>query len=282
MAVVVITGCSSGLGLATALAFARRGDRVWATMRNLADSGDLLAAAEAEHLEIATLALDVTDDASVRAAVAHVLQAEGRTDVLVNNAGVSHMGAVEALGVEDARNVFETNLFGQVRLIQAVLPGMRERGGGVIVNVSSIAGRLPGTPANWAYAASKHAVGSLSDSLAEEVRQFGIRVVCIEPGFYATSVSRKGRPLPPASPYRDLEQQVARWFHAHVSSGGDPAEVAEAIVAAANDTSTPVHVLVGAGAVAAIQAASSMTDEQWAVVSRKAYGLDDRRSGSRQ
>ena len=274
MAVVMITGCSSGFGLATALAFARRRDRVWATMRNLADSGDLSAAAEPEHLEIATLPLDVTDGASVEAALGHVLEAEGRIDVLVNNAGVAHMGAVEALGIEDARKVFETNVFGQVRMIQAVLPGMRERGEGVIVNVSSMAGRLPGTPANWAYAASKHAAGSLSDSLAEEVRPFGIRVVCIEPGFFATAVTRKGGLLPPASPYRDLERHVARWFHAMVVSGGDPAEVAEAIVAAANDPSSPIHVPVGAGAFASIQAASSMTEEQWAAVSRKVYGLE--------
>ena len=275
MAVVVITGCSSGFGLATALAFARRRDHVWATMRNLDDSGDLSAAAEAEHLAIEMLALDVTDDASVKTAVGDVLEAEGGIDVLVNNAGVAHMGAVEALGVEDARHVFETNVFGQVRMIQAVLPGMRERCEGVIVNVSSMAGRLPGVPANWAYAASKHAVGSLSDSLAEEVRPFGIRVVCIEPGFYATAVSRKGRPLPAASPYRDLERHVARWLHANVVAGGDPAEVAEAIVAAANDASSPVHVPVGASAFAAIQAASSMTEEQWLVVSRKAYGLEE-------
>jgi NAD(P)-dependent dehydrogenase (short-subunit alcohol dehydrogenase family) len=274
MAVVVITGCSSGFGLATALAFARRGDRVWATMRNLADSGDLSAAATAEHREIATLPLDVTDGASVEAAVGHVLEAEGHIDVLVNNAGVAHMGAVEVLGIEDARRVFDTNVFGQVRMIQAVLPGMRERGEGVIVNVSSMGGRLPGTPANWAYAASKHAVGSLSDSLAEEVRQFGIRVVCIEPGFYATSVTRKGRPLPPASPYRDLEHHVAHWLHANVVAGGNPVEVAQAIVAAASDASSPVHVPVGAGAFAAIQAVSSMTEEQWAAVSRKAYGLE--------
>src|SRR5438105_5656841 len=257
MAVVMITGCSSGFGLATALAFARRGDRVWATMRNPADSGDLSAAAEAEHLEVATLALDVTDETSVTAAVGHVLEAEGHIDVLVNNAGLAHMGAVEALGIEDARNVFETNVFGQVRMVQAVLPGMRERGEGVIVNVSSVAGRLPGSPANWAYAASKHAAGALSDSLAEEVRPFGIRVVCIEPGFFATSVVRKGRPLPSASPYAELERLIAGWYHANVEMGGDPADVAAAIAAAVDDPASPVHVPVGPDAEAAIQAASS-------------------------
>src|ERR1700716_3084425 len=127
MAVVVITGCSSGFGLATALTFARRGDRVWATMRNPADAGDLSAAVEAEHLELRTLPLDVSADASVKAAGDRVPQAEGCIDVLVNNAGVAHMGAVESLGIEDAKAVFETNVFGQVRMVQAVLPGMRER-----------------------------------------------------------------------------------------------------------------------------------------------------------
>jgi NAD(P)-dependent dehydrogenase (short-subunit alcohol dehydrogenase family) len=274
MAVVMITGCSSGFGRATALAFARRGDRVWATMRNPADAGGLSAAVEAEHLEVATLPLDVNDAASVTAAVGRLLEVEGHIDVLVNNAGVAHMGAVEALGVDEAKAVFETNVFGQVRMIQAVLPGMRERCDGVIVNVSSVSGRLPGTPANWAYAASKHAAGSLADSLAEEVRPFGVRVVCIEPGFFATDLIRKTRPLPEASPYTDMERKLAAWFDNGVRTGGDPAIVADAIVAAVDDPASPVHVPVGAGANAAIQAASNMPGEKWAALSRVAYGLE--------
>jgi NAD(P)-dependent dehydrogenase (short-subunit alcohol dehydrogenase family) len=184
------------------------------------------------------------------------------------------MGAVEVLGVEDARHVFETNVFGQVRMIQAVLPGMRQRGDGVIVNVSSVAGRLPGTPANWAYSASKHAAGALSDSLAEEVRPFGVRVVCIEPGFFATAVTRKARPLPAASPYAGTERLIAAFFHSNVQAGGDPADVAAAIVAAVDDASSPVHLPVGAGAEAAIEAFASMTPQEWAAVSRQVYGLE--------
>ncbi len=274
MAVVVITGCSSGFGLATALAFARRGDRVYATMRDPAKGGDLLAGAGAEQLEVTTMDLDVTDGASVGAAVRRILDAEGRIDVLVNNAGVAHMGAVEVLGVDEARSVFETNLFGAVRMLQAVLPGMREQGAGVVVNVSSVAGRLPGVPANWAYSASKHAVSSLSDSLAEEVRPFGIRVVCIEPGFFATAVVRKARPLPETSPYRDLERSVAAFFHTNVESGGDPRDVAAAIVAAVEDPSSPLHVPVGADAQLSVQAAAAMTEDQWAAISRAAMGLE--------
>ena len=256
MAVVVITGCSSGFGLATALAFARRGDRVYATMRDPQGAGDLLAAASAEGLRLEVRALDVTDAPSVAQTVGGVLEADGRIDVLVNNAGIARMGAVEALGIDDARSVFETNLFGPLRLIQAVLPGMREQGDGVVVNVSSMAGRLPGSPANWAYSASKHALGSLSDSLAEEVRPFGIRVVCVEPGFFRTEVVAKGGRLPKGSPYRDLEEQVAAWYAAAVATGGDPAQVAAAIVAAVENPATPLHLPVGPDAVSAISGLS--------------------------
>jgi len=198
----------------------------------------------------------VTDAGSVAQAVSAVLEADARIDVLVNNAGIARMGAVETLGIDDARSVFETNLFGPLRLIQAVLPGMRERAEGVVVNVSSMGGRLPGSPANWAYSASKHALGSLSDSLAEEVRPFGIRVVCVEPGFFRTDVVRKGGRLPKGSPYRDLEKQVAAWYSAGVATGGDPAVVGAAIVAAVEDPATPLHLPVGADAVSAISGVS--------------------------
>jgi len=256
VAVVIITGCSSGFGLATALAFARRGDRVHATMRNPHAADDLSAAAAAEGLRLELRALDVTDASSVAQAVGGVLEADGRIDVLVNNAGIARMGAVEALGIDEARSVFETNLFGPLRLIQAVLPAMRGQGEGVVVNVSSMAGRLPGSPANWAYSASKHALESLSDSLAEEVRPFGIRVVCVEPGFFRTDVVRKGGRLPKASPYRDLEKQAAAWYASGVATGGDPAVVAAAIVAAVEDPASPLHLPVGADAVSAISGGS--------------------------
>ena len=276
MAVVLITGCSSGFGLATALAFARRGDRVYATMRDLRRGGDLLTAAEVEGLQVEPLTLDVTDDDSVAAAVGRVTEAEGRIDVLVNNAGVAHLGTVEGLLDASAREVFETNLFGPVRLVRAVLPGMRERGEGVIVNVSSVAGRLPGTPAGWAYSASKHALGSLSDSLAEEVRPFGIRVVCIEPGFFATGVVRGSMKLDPASPYAEMERSVATYYRTNVESGGDPRVVADTIVASVSDPAGPVHVPVGADAAMAIEAAAVMSEDQWSAVARTAFGLDPR------
>ena len=275
MAVVLITGCSSGFGLATALAFARRGDRVWATMRDLGRSGPLVAAADAEALTVHLRQLDVTDPQSVSAAVAHILERDGGIDVLVNNAGVAHLGPMETLPDPMVRQIFETNLFGAVAMIRAVLPSMRQRRAGVVVNVSSVAGRLPGTPGNWAYSASKHALSALSDSLAEEVRPFGLRVVCVEPGFFRTGVVADYEAPAPGSPYQQLEGRVAAYFAAGVEGGGDPVEVAEAIVSAVADPAAALHVLVGADAQRSVAAMAAMSEEKGIVVRRAALGLDD-------
>jgi NAD(P)-dependent dehydrogenase (short-subunit alcohol dehydrogenase family) len=273
MAVVLITGCSSGFGLATSLAFARQGDRVYATMRNLGKCAAISSAAAAERLELQLLELDVTDDASVNGAVERVLAAEGRIDVLVNNAGVEHWGAVECLSDELVRNIFETNVFGMVRMIRAVLPTMRAQGSGVIVNLGSAAGRVPGLPVNWAYSASKHAVGSLSDSLSGEVQPFGIRVVNIEPGFFATNnLANATRPAPD-SPYQELEGAVVAFFESSLDHGGDPKNVAEAIVRAVDDPTSPRHVPVGPDAEVFIGAAATMSESEWDAVGRSLIGL---------
>jgi NAD(P)-dependent dehydrogenase (short-subunit alcohol dehydrogenase family) len=273
MAVVLITGCSSGFGLATSLAFARRGDRVYATMRNLAKADDLRAAALADDLSLQLLELDVTDDASVAAAVGHIVGAEGRIDVLVNNAGVEHWGALEFLSDQLAQVTFDTNVFGAVRMIRATLPTMRAQGSGVIVNIASAAGRTPGLPANWAYSASKHALCSLSDSLSGEVQPFGIRVVSIEPGFFAThNLANATRPAP-GSPYQELEDALVAFLEASLDHGGDPRNVAEAVVRVANDPTSPRHVPVGPDAEMFIQAAATMSEGEWEAVGRSMLGL---------
>ena len=274
MAVILITGCSSGFGLATALAFARRGDRVWASMRDPGRAGELSARTAAEGLPVELVQLDVTYLHSVRAAVNKVRERDGRIDVLVNNAGMAHLGAVEMLPDPQVRAMFDTNLFGAVAMIRAVLPGMRAQRGGVIVNISSVAGRLPGTPGNWAYSASKHALSSLSDSLAEEVRPFGVRVVCLEPGFFRTGVIRENATTPAWSPYAGLEAQVSEYFRAGVAGGGDPAVVADAIVAAVADPDPPVHVIVGDEARRAVEASAALGDAKGRAVRRAALGLD--------
>jgi NAD(P)-dependent dehydrogenase (short-subunit alcohol dehydrogenase family) len=252
MSVVLITGCSTGIGLRTAVAFARNDDTVVATMRNPAKSDGLRKAAADAGVEVEVVALDVTSDASARSAVTEVLERHGRVDVLVNNAGVGLSGPVEDFPEDQARTAIETNFWGPVRMARLVLPAMRAQGSGVVVNISSITGRLPSFPAYGFYAAGKHALGALSDSLAAEVAPFGIRVVCVEPGYYETALSDTVDNLlgqvDPLSPYADVNRFMLNFSKNALVNGGDPGEVADAIVAAVADPACPLHVHVGADA----------------------------------
>ncbi len=252
MSVVLITGCSTGIGLHTAVAFARNGDTVVATMRNPAKATALRAAVAEVGASVDVVALDVTSDASAQAAVADVLERQGRIDVLVNNAGVGLSGAVEDFPEDQARTAMETNFWGPVRMTRLVLPGMRSQGSGVVVNVSSITGRLPAFPAYAFYAAGKHALGALSESLAAEVAPFGIRVVCIEPGYYDTALSDTVDTLldqvDDSSPYADVTRFMLDFSKNALVNGGNPADVGAAIVTAVGDPSSALHVHVGADA----------------------------------
>lgn len=176
---VLITGCSTGIGRATAERLARRGHRVYATARRPESIEDL------RELGCETLPLDVTDSESMAQAVKTVEDAEGAVGALVNNAGYSQGGAVEALDMDAVRRQFETNVFGAVELAQRCLPGMREQGWGRIVNVSSMGGRFT-LPGGGAYHGSKHALEAMSDALRWETKGFGIRVSIIEPGVVLT------------------------------------------------------------------------------------------------
>jgi NAD(P)-dependent dehydrogenase (short-subunit alcohol dehydrogenase family) len=177
---VLITGCSTGIGRATAERLAQHGHRVWATARHVDAIADL------ESAGCRLLALDVTDEASMRAAVETVVREDGAVGALVNNAGYSQSGAIESVPMEDVRRQFETNVFGLVRMCQLVLPSMRERGAGRIVNVSSMGGKLV-FPGGGLYHATKFAVEALSDALRFEVAGFGVQVVVIEPGAIRTN-----------------------------------------------------------------------------------------------
>src|SRR5262245_42996150 len=170
--VVLITGASSGIGRATAQLLTNRGYRVFGTARNPGKVAPIP--------DVALLALDVGDETSVEAGVAAVLDATGRIDVLINNAGYGMVGAVEETGLDEAKALFDTNLFGVLRMVRAVLPVMRRQGSGRIVNTSSILGFLP-APFFGLYAATKHALEALSESLDHEVRSSGIRVTLVEP-----------------------------------------------------------------------------------------------------
>src|SRR4051812_16090172 len=181
MAIVLITGTSKGIGFESALAFARAGHTVLATMRDPARSPQLAEIAARERLPISISAMDVDSDESVCEAFKDVHHAHGPIDVLVNNAGVERTGSVEELPLSEFRAVMETNYFGAIRCIQAVVPHMRQRNSGCIINISSVAGRISSPPLT-PYMASKWALEALSEGLAGEMKMFNVRVALVEPG----------------------------------------------------------------------------------------------------
>lgn len=263
MSRVLITGCSTGFGRAAAVELTKRGHDVIATARKVSTLEDLDVAM--------TLPLDVTDDASVRAAVHRA----GPLDGLVNNAGFGVVGPVERVDLDDARRCMETNLFGTARMIQAVLPGMRDRGSGTIVNVSSVAGRI-GIPLDGFYSASKWALEGMSETLHFEVGHFGIRVRLVEPGFFETefhgNAVRQGLSDPP---YDELDRQ---WQTARdvLNGGAAPqgGEVVAAVIADALESDdTSLRWPVGADAELALGTRDSMSFEDFETTMRGLLGL---------
>ena len=184
---VLITGATDGLGKAAALLLAERGYRVFAAGRSAEKREKLDALAKEKKLPLESLEMDVCDDRSVQHAVAMVNQKTGTTDVLINNAGLVYVGAVEDLSLEDWRRQFETNFFGVIRVTQAVLPRMRERRKGRIVMMSSVSGFVT-PPTQGAYSASKHAIEALSNALRHELYPFGIHTILIQPGYIMTNI----------------------------------------------------------------------------------------------
>jgi NAD(P)-dependent dehydrogenase (short-subunit alcohol dehydrogenase family) len=273
MAVVLVTGCRSGIGYETALAFGRRGDRVYATMRDPSRGGRLADAAKQESLSIIIDQLDVMVPASAQRAVEKVFAEAGCLDVLVNNAGIGFSGPVEEISEEDARAVYETNFWGPFRLIRAVLPGMRQAGAGVIVNVSSYSARQPVAPSLTMYSTTKHALSGMTDALRWELAGTGVRAVAIEPGFFATEFYRNVQERDPKSPYAPLMDKLDAAFKSLIGAGADPAIVANAIVGAVQDPNTPARVLVGEDAEAACEAFRQQGYAAWESVMGQRFGL---------
>ncbi|MDQ6818649.1 MAG: oxidoreductase [Actinomycetota bacterium] len=231
---VLITGCSSGIGEATARLLAEKGWTVYATARHRG------ALAGLRERGCRTLGLDVTDEQSMRAAIAAVTEAEGAVGVLINNAGYSQSGAVESVPLDQVRRQFETNVFGLIRMCQLVLPGMRAQGYGKIVNVGSMGGRLT-FPGGGIYHATKYAVEAISDALRFEVRGFGVDVILIEPGLIVTNfgevASASVGGAADEGPYAEFNEQVAKatadvYKGPLARLGGEPSKVAEAIARA--------------------------------------------------
>jgi NAD(P)-dependent dehydrogenase (short-subunit alcohol dehydrogenase family) len=197
---VLITGATDGLGKAAAILLAGRGYRVYAAGRSPEKRAQLDELAKTKALPLQSIELDVCSDDSVRAAVGHVLSESSAIDVLINNAGLGYMAVVEELKMEDMRQQFETNVFGVLRVTQAVVPHMRKRRSGRILMISSVAG-LVSPPTYGAYSSSKHALEGLSNSLRLELYPFGIEVILIEPGYIVTNFQQTATAL--AKPYVD-------------------------------------------------------------------------------
>jgi NAD(P)-dependent dehydrogenase (short-subunit alcohol dehydrogenase family) len=261
MARILITGSNSGFGRLAALTLARRGHAVIATMRDLAKGDELRAAIAAEQLPVEVRRLDVCDPASIAAA----LHDAADIDALVNNAGFEVAGAIELVSDELLQRQFDTNVYGPVRVIRAVLPAWRDRGSGTIVNVSSVAG-VVGAPYGGVYAASKHALEAISESLHFEVDQLGIRVRLVEPGrfdtgFHFNIVNVDGWEQ---SSYFDRYRRFREALGALDGDGPppDPQDVADAIVTAATDPAAPFRNFVGGDAqlIAATKASMPFED----------------------
>lgn len=241
MATILITGCNSGFGLAGALAFARNGDQVYATMRNLDNAGPLQKAAVQEGLNIRLKALDVTQPDTFEGLIREVIEENGRIDVLVNNAGILRAGAFEDLSEQAIREVMETNFLGPMLLARQVLPHMRKQQGGYIIMVSSLSG-IAGLAGDVSYTGSKFALEGATEALRHEIDRWGIKVALVQAALYATGIFDPSLPTdsvlpndyPEESPYRELIETKLSGLRDKLPEALDPQIVGDLLVTIAN------------------------------------------------
>ena len=260
MSNIVITGASRGIGLATAVELARAGHQVVATMRNPAGS-ELGEQATKEKLPIRIETMDVDSDESVKQAFGRIL-AQGPVDVLVNNAGIERTGAIEETPLDDFRTCMETNYFGVIRRIQAVIRPMRERGSGAIINVASVAGKISLSPMA-PYSASKYALEALSEALAQELRAFGVRVAIVEPGIIDTRMARNIEGMGGSKVYPQV-RRIAAMFEATMAGGaGQPQVVGQKVREIVESGTWQLRHPVGPDTEPFLGWRASMNDENW-------------------
>ena len=268
--IAVVTGSSSGIGYETSLLLARNQYTTYASMRNLKKSDELLKIASKENIPLKVIQLDVNDDRSVSSAIDSIVKENGRIDVLVNNAGFDLFGSLEELTIEEIKGQFETNFFGAARVTKSVIPTMRKQGSGIIINVSSIGGRIGLVPCNTMYHASKFALEGFTESLRHELTEFNIDVILIEPGVIRSNFVENIRTAKNYdsnnSPYAKTIQKVFDGFEPMLANASDPKEVAQVILNAANSSSPNIRYTVGKDAESILKARAELSDrelEKW-------------------
>ena len=258
--IAIVTGSSSGIGFETSLALARGGYLTYATMRDVKKGDRILDIAKKENLKVKVTELDVNSESTIKKAIEKIVGEEKRIDVLVNNAGYFLVGCLEDLSILDLKEQFETNFFGVVRTIQAVLPLMRSQKSGTIVNVSSVAGRI-GFPVTPGYISSKFALEGLSESMRYELIPFGIKTIIIEPGVIKTNLfATLRKTTKPDSVYKDMTDKVMNGLLMMSEMGTPPQEVAKTIVKAVTSDNPLPRYPVGNDAIMFLEAKKNKTD----------------------
>ena len=262
MATALVTGSSTGIGLATTLLLARKGHKVYAAVRSPSTATQLRDAIAAENLPAEILAVDLTDEASIEAAVRHIVDSGQGIDVLVNNAGIGAGSAVEETPLETARAVFETNYFGTVAVLRAVTPVMREQRGGRIINVTSAASLLA-MGCHGHYRASKLALEGLCEALALEMAEFNVKVSNIQPGVVLTPIWGKGEFDVSNTHYLKSIERLGKFFAYGLSHPTMPEEVAEVVLEAMEAAAPRFSYPVGQETVELLQLKNRMSQDEW-------------------
>ncbi len=261
--IAVVTGANSGIGRATALYLAGQGLTVYGTVRSVAKADKLLAMAAESGVTVNLVELDVADDQSVRDGFAEVLARAGRVDLLVNNAGVGPIGVAEHTPVSVYADTMNVNLYGAVRCVQAVLPGMRARRSGCIVNIGSITGKA-GLSAQSAYVASKFALEGWTDGLAQEVAPFGVRVKILEPGITKSAIQAKNSDMPNESGAYDTHyRRMVRFYAAGLVHPTDATVVGRVVHEAYLDRAATLRYVCSWGGAETVAGRARMSDADW-------------------
>ena len=274
MQVAVVTGSSTGIGLETSLVLAKEGFSTYATMRNLDKSADITSKAAREDLPLTVLQMNVDDDKSVNDTIEKIINDKGRIDVVVNNAGYALVGAFEETSMLDGRAQMETNFFGTVRVIKAVLPIMRNQRRGIMVNVTSMGGRVA-IPFDSFYHASKFALEGLSESLRYEIEPFGVKVVLIEPGAVKSDFWKNLKLTRNIedSPYRPVIQKLTESFEKMTQNAIPPEQVARIILKAVISNNPDFRNIVGEDAKSILEVKSNNSDKEFQTFMKKQFGF---------